>query len=138
MVIGFGVLLFIVTLIGWTITGLIKKHTPQAFPLLYHLARWTGALFAVVLIIILAGWISLLIVPDPVFDQPVISFSRPPLFYALHGLTYILAGLGVLMLVFASLSWVRRLWNMAERLHYSLLALSGLSTLWILQYWNLL
>jgi len=50
----------------------------------------------------------------------------------------ILIGLGVLMLGFAALGWVRRLWSLAGRLHYSLLAFSGISLLWVLWYWNLL
>jgi CubicO group peptidase (beta-lactamase class C family) len=138
LLIGFVVLLFMVTLIGWTIAAFIRQREGQPCPLLSRLTRWTGVLFAVVLFVILAGWVSLLMIPDPVFDQPVISFSRPPLFYDLYGLADILAGLGVLMLVFASLGWVRHLWNVVGRLHYSLLALSGLSLLWELWYWNLL
>jgi hypothetical protein len=138
LLIGFGLLLFMVTLMGWGIAALIRPGKNQPSPLLSCLARWTGVLFAVVLIVILTGWVSLLMITDPVFDQPVISFSRPPLFYVLYQLTYILAGLGVLMLIFAGLGWVRHLWNAVRRLHYSLLALSGLSLLWELWYWNLL
>lgn len=138
LLIAFGLLLFIFTSISWTIAAFIRLREGQPCPLLPRLTRWTGVLFAVVLFVILAGWVSLLMIPDPVFDQPMISFSRPPLFYDLYGLADILAGLGVLMLVFASLGWVRHLWNVVGRLHYSLLALSGLSLLWELWYWNLL
>ena len=42
------------------------------------------------------------------------------------------------MLVFTVLAWTRRYWGWASRLHYSLLALSGLIVVWALWYWNLL
>jgi hypothetical protein len=138
LLIGFGLLLFMVTLVGWTVAALIRLRKRRSSPLLSRLARWTGVLFAVVLMAILAGWISLLCNSDPAFGTPVVTFGLPPLFYALYGLAYVLVGLGVLVLVFASLGWARRLWSLAGRLHYSLLALSALSLLWVLWYWNLL
>jgi hypothetical protein len=137
LLIRFGLLLFVVTLIGWTIAAVIRLRKRQSSPLLSCLARYTGALFAVIMIVIIAGWISLFN-SDPVFGAPVIAFGLPPLFYALYGLANILVGLGVLMLIFAALGWSHRFWNLAAQLHYSLLSLSALSLLWVLWYWNLL
>ena len=136
--IGFGLLFFAVTLTVWAGAGLIRKHRNQPSPLMSRLARWTGASFAVLLVVILAGWISLLTTPDPSYGVPVITFGFPALFYALKGLEFLLAGLGLLMLGFAALGWRRRLWSLAGRMHYSLLALYALSLLWALWYWNLL
>ncbi len=125
-------------MVGWVIAALIGRHKCSPSPILSRLARWTAALFAVVLVVILTGWISLLATPDPAFGQPVVTFGIPPMFYALKGLAYLLAGFGLLMIGFASLGWANRLWGIAGRLHYSLLALSALSLLWALWYWNLL
>ncbi len=138
VLIGFGLLLFMLTMIGWTIATLTGRHRHQPFPFLSRLACWTGALFAVLLVVILAGWISLLTTPDPAYGQPVIMFGFPPMFYALKGLAYLLAGLGLIMPGFATLIWRCRLCSLAGRLHYSLPALTALSLLWALWYWNLL
>lgn len=42
------------------------------------------------------------------------------------------------ILVFAVLAWVRGYWNPIGRLHYSLVALTGLAFVWFRNYWNLL
>ena len=81
---------------------------------------------------------SLLNTRDPVFGYPIVLMVKPLTFYILLALPYILAGLGLLMLVFTLLAWTRRYWGLASRLHYSLLAFSGLSVLWAMWYWKLL
>ncbi|HLO18558.1 MAG TPA: hypothetical protein VK206_27250, partial [Anaerolineales bacterium] len=86
-------LLLIGTLISWGIAALIRPRKREPSPFLSRLARWTSILLALLLMVILAGWSSLLITPDPVFDKPVIPFSRPPLFYALYRLRYTMSGL---------------------------------------------
>jgi CubicO group peptidase (beta-lactamase class C family) len=138
LLVGFSLLLFVVTLVGWTIDALsrLRKHQPSS--LLARMARWTGVLFAIVLLIFLAGWIYLVFDIDPAFATQEIAFGPTPLVYALYKLAYILIGLGLLMLGFAALGWERRLWSLAGRLHYSLLAFSGISLLWVLWYWNLM
>jgi hypothetical protein len=64
--------------------------------------------------------------------------AKLPTFYIMMVLPYILGGLALLMLIFALLAWTLRYWGWASRLHYSLLALSGLAVVWAMWYWNLL
>lgn len=41
-------------------------------------------------------------------------------------------------LIFTILAWARRYWNVASRLHYSLITLAMLGMLWLMYYWRLL
>jgi hypothetical protein len=111
---------------------------PKIRTFLPRLARGVAGLFGPVLIVMFVGMDVLLKSRDPVSGYPVVLMDKPLTFYILMALPYILAGLGVLMLVFAVLAWIRRYWNLVGRLHYTLLALSGLSVLWGVWYWNLL
>ena len=139
-------LLFLCSLIGWSVAALMRlrkinkgdKDEPKTRPFLPSLARWVAALFGPVLIVLFVGMDTLLSTRDPVFGYPIVLLDKPPTFYIIMALPYILAGLGLLMLVFTLLSWSRRYWGWASRLHYSLLAFSGLSVLWAMWYWNLL
>jgi hypothetical protein len=42
------------------------------------------------------------------------------------------------VLFFAFLAWTKKYWTVYGRLHYSLILLSGLVFLWLLNFWNLL
>jgi hypothetical protein len=53
-------------------------------------------------------------------------------------LPWVVAGLGVALLLFSGLAWARRFWTVAGRVHYSLLALMGVALVWVLYYWNFL
>lgn len=138
LLLGVGLLLFAVTTVSWAVSGVINARRHHSSSLFTRFARWTAGGFAFVLILVLAGWFSLLTELDPAFGASAVLFGLPPLYYVLYALTYVLAGLGILMLTWVVLSWVRRLWNLVGRLQYSLLTLSALSLLWMLCYWNLL
>jgi CubicO group peptidase (beta-lactamase class C family) len=145
-------LLFLVSLIGWGSAALAvflnrlrkrdkgnnRELQPRTRTSLPNLARWVAALFGPVLIVLFVGMDSLLSTRDPVFGYPVVLMAKLPTFYIMMVLPYILAGLALLMLIFALLAWTRRYWGWASRLHYSLLALSGLAVVWAMWYWNLL
>jgi hypothetical protein len=138
LLLGIGLLLFTTALVGWAIAALVRLRPRHPSPLISRLGRWTGVSFAVVLVSFLSGWAFLLLDIDPAYATQEIAFGPTPLFYALSWLAYILVGLGILMLIFAFLSWMRRLGSLSGRLHYILLALSALSLVWALGYWNLL
>jgi len=120
--------------------------TPESRPIaqtqprsgLPGLARWVAALFGPVLIAMFVGLDSLLKSKDPVFGYAVVLLDKPLTFYILLALPYVLLGLGLLMLVFTLLAWARRYWSLVGRVHYTVLAVSGLSVLWGMWYWNLL
>jgi hypothetical protein len=104
---------------------------------LSRLARLTAALFGVLLLIsVICLQIGLTTV-DHKLGVPAFTFGEPPLIKFLPFLAYLLAGLGLMMLVFAPLAWLRRLWSLPSRVYYSLLTLSALSMLWIFWFWNL-
>jgi CubicO group peptidase (beta-lactamase class C family) len=134
-------LLSLATLIVWGsafIARVRQREKGEPLPFLSHLARWVGALFGPVLIVIFVGLDFLLKTRDTVFGYPVVLIDKPLVFYILMALPYVLAGLGVLMVVFTVLAWTRRYWGWVGRLHYTVLTLSGLSVLWGMWYWNLL
>lgn len=146
-------LLSLLSLIVWSsaaLGGLLKRlrkrgegdkgeqPQPNTRPFLPRLARWVGGLFGPVLIVMFVGVDTLLNTKDRVFGYPVVLIDKPPTFHILMALPYVLAGLGLLMLVFAVLAWTRRYWNLVGRLHYTLLSLSALSVLWGMWYWNVL
>jgi CubicO group peptidase (beta-lactamase class C family) len=134
-------LLSLATLTVWSsafIARLRNRRMGEPLPFLSHLARWVGALFGPVLIVIFMGLDSLLKTRDPVFGYPLVLIDKPFIFYVLMALPYILAGLGMLMLGFSVLAWTRRYWGWIGRLHYTVLTLSGLSVLWAMWYWNLI
>jgi hypothetical protein len=64
-------------------------------------------------------------------------FHIPAGFDSLLKLPFLLAGLGVLMLIFTPLAWIKRWWNVSARLHYMLLTVFAGAILWSLYFWNL-
>lgn len=143
------ILLFLFSLVGWSsasLRGLLDRlrkrdkagPQPNTRSFLPNLARWVAALFGPVLFVLFVGMDSLLNTKDPVSGYPVLLMVKPPTFHILMVLPYILVGLALLMLVFALLAWTRRYWGWTSRLHYSLLALSGLVVTWAMWYWKLL
>ena len=142
-------LLFLLSAILWgsvALAGLLNRlrkrdksePQPNTRSSLPGLARSVAALFGLLLIVLFVGVDTLLNTRDPVFGYPVVLLSKPPTFYILMALPYILAGLGLLMLVFTFLAWTRRYWGWGGRLHYTLLTVLALPVLWALSYWNLL
>jgi CubicO group peptidase (beta-lactamase class C family) len=104
---------------------------------LSRLARLTVALFGILLIIsVICLQIGLTTI-DPNLGVPAFTFGEPPLIKYLPFLAYLLAGLGLMMLVFTPLAWLRQMWSLPSRLYYSLLTLSALSMLWVFWFWNL-
>jgi CubicO group peptidase (beta-lactamase class C family) len=111
--------------------------TPPGNATLSQLARLAAALFGLLMFIgVICFQIGLSTV-DPNLGVAAFTFGRPPLISFLPVLAYFLAILGVLMLVFTLLVWLRRLWSLRSRLFYSLLTLSALSMVWMFWFWNL-
>ena len=46
--------------------------------------------------------------------------------------------MGIILLVFTPLTWIKRFWNVKERLQYTFVTLSAWVVLFELIYWNLL
>ena len=139
----FGLLVFVYTLTTWAgmaYTWLRKRKSAPEAPAnatLPRLARWTAALFCLLgslLIICLQVGLGSV---DPNLGVPIYDFNPPPLFFLLPPLTYLVTGVGVIVLAFTPLVWVRRMWNLTWRLHYCLVAVAGLAMVWLFWFWNL-
>ena len=138
-----GLALFFYGLILWIIDALkwLRNRPPASQPrvntILSRLALWSGALFgALIIFAVLSMQVGLSTV-DPTLGVPAYTFSAPPLFGFLHLLIFPLAILGLLMLVFTGVLWVRRLLSTGWRIYYSVLALSAVSMLWVFWFWKL-
>ena len=135
-----GTLLFLGALIVWPIGSIRqRKHIPPAQPasLTARLARWTAALFGLLWLVVLLGIASIFMDILPVFGAPRIIFESVPLLNILLAISYVLAGLALVILVFAAVSWAKHYWSFGGRIFYSILAVMALLLIWWLAYWNL-
>lgn len=71
-------------------------------------------------------------------DAWTIIFGLPLSLQTAVSLSHATAVLGLVTALLALRAWRRRLWTFWRRLHYTVLALSGLVYIWVLSYWNLL
>lgn len=133
-----GLLFFFCTTLAWGLSFLsgLRKREPR--PLLARLARLVGVSFGLVFVAFLIGFMAIFMDVDPAFGVPHIFFGRPPDMAFVMTLARIAAGLGAALLLFCALAWVKRYWSVAGRVHYSLLALTGVVLVWVLVYWNFL
>jgi CubicO group peptidase (beta-lactamase class C family) len=136
-----GAVLFLGALVAWPIASIIKrrKHVPDAEPTppTARLARWSAALFGLLLLISALGATSVFLEILPGYGVPRVWFEIPPLLNLMMALSYVLAGLAMAMVVFAVLAWMRRYWSPAGRIFYSLLGVMAVLLVWALAYWNL-
>jgi Beta-lactamase len=133
-----GVLLFLASVVGWSAAALAGLRKRKPSPFLSQLPRWVAGLFGLLLFILFVGVDTLLNTKDPVFGYPVVLLGKPPIFYILMALPYILAGLALMMLILTVLAWTRRYWSWGGRLLYTVLTVIGLTVVWELWYWSLL
>ncbi len=133
-----GMLLFLGSLIGWPIAffaGLRKREKRQLLP---ELARWIAALFGIALLVLLFTLVSLITNNLPAFGVPHLYFENPPSLGLLMAIPPVMVILAGLMALFMLISWVRRFWTAAARIHYTLLTLSAAALIWALIYWKML
>jgi len=83
-------------------------------------------------LIFLAGILITLSLPY-VTTHEIIPFLAPLLSMAL-----VAAGLAIGAAAATLLAWKRQYWNLAARIHYTLVALAAVALVWWLNYWNLL
>jgi CubicO group peptidase (beta-lactamase class C family) len=138
-----GLIFFFDSLIMWGIDALkwLRKRPSSTLSrtntVLSRLARWTAALFGILAIFANVSMQIGTTTVDPNLGVPAYTFGAPPLFGFLYVSVFPMAILGVLMLAFTAVLWVRRLWSIGWRLYYSLLSLSALSILWVYWFWKL-
>ncbi len=144
LLLGAALLLFVGTLVGWTIAFLrgLFARKPQTVAERQRwqgrLARLAAVLFGLVLLAYLLGLGSLAADTNPAFGVPNLFFETPPSLGLLMALPVVLLALGASMLVFAVLNWGNEYWRLGGKLWYTLLALSAGALLWALYFWNML
>jgi hypothetical protein len=133
-----GALLFLLALLGWLksfFAGLVKH---EARPALSRLARLFASLFGLVFLIFFVTLIVVLTDNLPAYGVPAFFFETPAWFPLFMNLTLVAAVLGISMLPFAILAWVKRYWTVGGRLFYSLLTVFAFAILWSFTYWKFL
>ena len=134
------VLLFIGSLISWSVTWIIRKikhkkaqHSKGAIT-----ARWVATAFGLLTIGFVFG-IAITGEIDPVYGLPKVALGILPAWSPLVDLfPYVMALLAVAMIFFTVLVWRKRYWKILGRIHYTLLTFLALNLIWILVYWNLI
>ncbi len=141
LAIGGTALVCLLTLVGWSLASAlraIQRHrSPQ--PAVANVARWTAAVFAGSVVVSLLGVVAIAGSVDPIFGQPLAAFGVEPAWSAVlvvPEMLLIVTGLALTPL--AAVVWVRRLWSVLARLHFTLLAALALVLMAALWYWNLL
>jgi CubicO group peptidase (beta-lactamase class C family) len=135
--------LFVYAITIWIIDGIkwLRKRPPASMPemntILSRLARWTAGLFGGLIIFVIICMQVGLTTVDPNLGVPEYTFGSPPLFSLLHASMFPLFILGLLMVIFIAVLWIRRLWSPGWRVYYSLLTLSAVSMLWVYSFWRL-
>ncbi|MBK8902506.1 MAG: serine hydrolase [Anaerolineaceae bacterium] len=133
-----GLLLFIVTMVGWFVAFLQNRRTRQPQPVIGRLARLAATLFGLLFLVFVLGFLSVFMDIDPAYGVPRIFFAEPPLFSLLMVLPVLILVVGLAMPVLAVATWRQRVWNTNGRILYTVLTVFALALLWVMVYWNLL
>jgi hypothetical protein len=138
LILGGGMLLFLIVVIGWGIKGIRSMLRREKKPLPARLAHLAGWLFGLIFLVMMVVLVLSFAVISPIYGIPDIYFTLPAWFNALMLAPRVLLLLGGLMSVLSVVLWVKRIWTLRGRVGYSLLSLDVLAILWALAYWNLL
>jgi len=136
-----GGVLFLVAIIAWPIGYVSHRRNqqagPQTNPGLARLARWTAALFGIILLASMLSFATLFMNIHPGFGVPQMYFGAPPILTVLLTTSYVIGALAVATTAFAAVAWLRRYWSVGGRIFYTSLALFALTLTWALAYWDL-
>lgn len=136
----FALFLMIATLLGWAIGWTAQRIRGRAIPLTgmgERIPRLTVVVFFLATIVFLLGMGYVFTDIDPAYGVPNIIFGiAPPVMNVIFALPWIMIFLGIAMVLFSALSWIKGYWNRLARIHYSLLTAAVLGLLWVLAYTN--
>ncbi len=102
-----------------------RRDHPPAF------GRWARAA-ALVMSLLFLGFIGARVVTD----SQRFEFGTPGYLEVAGAVLPLGAVAALVVLVLAVLVWLRKTWNVAARLHYSLVALAGAVLVWQFAFWN--
>jgi CubicO group peptidase (beta-lactamase class C family) len=95
-------------------------------------ARWIAGVMSVLYLVFVAG------LAISIQDQMALMFGLPLQVKILLALPLLSALLTLLAIIFMVIAWMKKHWSWCARLHYTLVVLASIATLWFLNYWNLL
>jgi hypothetical protein len=124
--------MFLTTIIGWPLLHLVTKGqliAGQPPTRTSRLASWIGWFVAVAFVVFAAVL---------VLQAEEIVHGIPPALDLLLRSTPVLAILAGLLAFLAGLSWMRRYWRITGRIHFLLLAIAAVGTVWQLAFFNML
>jgi CubicO group peptidase (beta-lactamase class C family) len=127
-------ILFLTAILGWPLGALSRsllRRPPVGRPA-PGAARWLAGGMCLLFLLLILGVLSL------VSNTAQVEYGVPVLLKVILVFPMVGAVLGIGVLIFLFLAWKRKYWTIYGRLHYSLILLSGLVFLWVLNYWNLL
>jgi CubicO group peptidase (beta-lactamase class C family) len=133
-------LLMLISLIVWLVASLVRLFRRRTAPAsgLATAARLTGLVFAFLTVLFLLG-VAATGMDDPLYQLPQPAFGAGPAWSTAHEmLPLVMAVVGVPVVIFAVLAWIKRFWKLPGRIHYTLFAGAAVLLLWILNYWNAL
>ena len=128
------IILFLTAVLGWPL-GMLSRKLLQRPPVgrpAPRAARWFAGGMCVLFLLLILGVLFLMSNTDQ------IEYGVPVLLKVVLVFPIVGAVLGIGVLIFAFLAWTNKYWTVYGRLHYSLILLSGLVFLWLLNFWNLL
>jgi hypothetical protein len=71
-------------------------------------------------------------------DSAGVSSGNVPLWGFVTAASVIIALLAPALIVFTALAWIRHLWGLAGRIHYTLVTLAAIAFVWFMYFWNIL
>jgi len=127
-------LILMVSTLGWFLTWLLRKIRcrPQLTEKPHPLPRWCLGIGSFCLLIFFIGLVSM------ISNESSLMSGITPGLKILFSLPIIALPFVVGSIVFVWLSWKRKYWTWCSRLHYLLVVLATIITVWILNTWNLL
>src|SRR5512138_2697421 len=129
-------LIFLSTLIIWSVAGLIRwlRKQPREKEPNALWARRAAVLVSGLNLIYIVALLAILMF----LGQGAFVDGTPPVVIALYSLPLLSTVLTFAMVVYTVLAWQKHFWSLLGRIHYSLIAMAALSFLWFLNYWDLL
>jgi hypothetical protein len=118
----------------WPLSAILRKlcksKTEEAQP--PKTARWIAGTMSVLYLIFVIGLFL------SIQDEMALMFGIPLQVKILLALPLLCALLTLFAIIFMAIAWGKKYWTWCARLHYTLVVLASLATLWFLNYWNLL
>lgn len=132
-------LFFLLTVLVWPLKYLLSRRrsntaTGEAMPLPARIARWLAWVFSALSLIFFVSFIGM--VMSGAVNPSAISLNNTATGLLLIPPLTVVMGIG--MVIFTGLAWMRRYWSLPGRAYYTLLTIAGVVFLGWLDYFNLI